>query len=327
MALPIIHRHGAPAGEATPFAAAIAAGLSSTPKQVSPSWLYDDLGSALFEAICELPWYRVTRAERALLAREAASLRQASEGVDLLVELGPGSGEKLALVVAALTTGASAPAVHLVDVSPAALAAATRTLQRAGVEDITTANADYFDGIDTLGEHRRGRARALVAFLGSNIGNFHWTEATALLRRMRTRLTTGDRLLLGVDLVKPEAELVAAYDDPLGVTAAFDKNLLVRINRELGANIDLATFAHRAVWNQALRRVEMHLVSLREQRIPIPAADVVASFAEGEWIWTESSYKFERDQLDALAGAVGLHRRHTWTDESAQFALSLLTVP
>jgi uncharacterized SAM-dependent methyltransferase len=165
-----------------------------------------------------------------------------------------------------------------------------------------------------------------VAFLGSNIGNFHWPEAVGLLRGLRTRLVPGDRVLLSADLVKPEADLMLAYDDPLGVTAAFNKNLLVRMNRELGAAFELPSFVHRAVWNRGVSRIEMHLVSLRRQQVSIPAAGIDARFSRGESIWTESSYKFEPAQLEALGAAVGLTIDRIWIDEPSRFALALFKV-
>jgi dimethylhistidine N-methyltransferase len=310
----------------TPFARSVADGLRAQPKRLSPSWLYDDLGSALFEAICALPWYRVTRAERELLERDASSLGRACAGVTFTVELGPGSGEKLALLLRALSEHGTPPAVHLVDVSPAALSLASRTLIRAGIHDLSTVCADYADGIDTLDRYRRRPGPALVAFLGSNLGNFHWREAIELLRRLRAHLRPGDRVLLGIDLVKPVSDLLAAYDDPLGVTAAFNRNLLVRMNRELGADFTLESFAHRVLWNAAASRVEMHLESLQRQVVTIPAAELVAHFAVGETIWTESSYKFEPSQLDALGAAAGLSLARTWL-HPARFSLALFDVP
>ena len=290
------------------FASAVRA-LSARPRQIAASWLYDDLGSALFEAICALPWYRVTRAERELLEREAETLAALCHDVDFVVELGPGSGEKLALLMRAFGRRPVAPAVHLIDVSPAALSLATRTLVRAGIGDITTDTAEYLVGIDGLWRHRRGAGAALVAFLGSNIGNFHWPEAVALLRRLRARLRPGDRVLLGTDLVKPEATLLRAYDDPLGVTAAFNRNLLVRMNRELDADADLEAFAHRAVWNAPLSRVEMHLVSRVPQQIHVPGAACRVTFAAGETIWTES--------CTSSRLASSMHSRRRWASPSS----------
>jgi L-histidine Nalpha-methyltransferase len=213
--------------------------------------------------------------------------------------------------------------VHLVDVSRSALSLAGRTLTRAGVRDLTSARTDYLAGIDVLPQFRRGRGAALTAFLGSNIGNFHRTDAIALLTRLRAQLRPGDRILLGADLVKPEIDLLLAYDDPLGVTAAFNRNLLVRMNRELRADFDLDAFFHRAAWNAACSRIEMHLVSRRAQQVRIPGASLSATFDEGESVWTESSYKFHPGQLQLLAEASGLTLESRWIDEDSLFALAL----
>jgi uncharacterized SAM-dependent methyltransferase len=165
----------------------------------------------------------------------------------------------------------------------------------------------------------------LVLLLGSNLGNFDTPAAAAFLDRIRRALAPGDLLLLGADLVKSEASLLLAYDDPLGVTAAFNRNLLVRINRELGGDFNLSAFAHRAVWNVEQQRIEMHLVSLASQEVRIPAADLRIRFRAGEWIWTESSYKYTPDQMIALGAAASLATRAQWVDEDARFALTLFT--
>ena len=229
------------------FAADVARDLALVPKQLQSNYLYDALGSSLFEAICRLPWYRITRSETELLARHAAA------------------------VVAA----------------------------------------------------RRDGSTMLVLLLGSNIGNFDQPAAAGFLNRIRATLDPDDLLLLGADLVKPERELLLAYDDPLGVTAAFNKNLLVRINRELGGEFDLARFDHQAVWNQASRRIEMHLVSRANQRVRIAAAGTDVAFAQGERIWTESSYKYEPDGILEMGVEAGFATREQWVDRTAGFALTL----
>jgi uncharacterized SAM-dependent methyltransferase len=165
-----------------------------------------------------------------------------------------------------------------------------------------------------------------VLCLGSNIGNYEPADARALLQTIRSVMQPGDALVLGTDLVKPERDLITAYDDPLGVTAAFNRNLLVRMNRELGADFDLASFEHRAIWNDAQSRVEMHLVSRRPQTVRIPAAALTVHFSRGEHIWTESSYKFTPSGLRQLAASVGLTPSHQWIHDAAQFALTRLSV-
>ena len=234
--------------------------LSLQPRQLPSRYFYDDLGSALFDAICRLPWYGVTRAERACSRATAREILARVPALSTIVELGPGNGEKLvALVDAARQRCASrSPARrHLAEraraVEPRAGGAAERR------------HYDVRSG-STRPAWRRPRretrsGRALTLFLGSNIGNFDRPGADAFLREIRASLMRGDMLLVGADLVKPERDLLLAYDDPLGVTAAFNRNLLVRINRELGGRLRRRRFAHRAVWSPAHSRVEMHLVS------------------------------------------------------------------
>ena len=170
----------------------------------------------------------------------------------------------------------------------------------------------------------RGAGRALTLFLGSNIGNFDPPGADAFLLGVRASLASGDTLLIGTDLVKPERELLLAYDDPLGVTAAFNRNLLVRINRELGADFDVSAFRHRALWNAAESRVEMHLVAARAQRVRIPGASLEVAFEEGETIWTESSYKYRPEQVVRMLERAGFRRVAQWMDEADGFALTLV---
>ena len=297
-------------------------GLGLSQKQLPPRYLYDALGSQLFEAICELPEYRITRAERRLLVAHAATICAGLASPVTLVELGGGSGEKLALLVESLARTLSHLKVELVDVSATALDLATRTLGRFPGVPVTQHQVPYEDGLQRVADRRSGDDTMMVAFLGSNIGNLDPAEARTFLGAVRSTLQAGDRLVLGVDLVKPDAELVRAYDDPLGVTAAFNKNLLGRLNRELGADFDLDQFAHRAVWNGSASRVEMHLESLRAQVVSIPGADCRVRFAEGESIWTESSYKYEIEGIAALTAAAGFDRRDRWVDAEACFVVA-----
>jgi L-histidine N-alpha-methyltransferase len=306
------------------FADDVAASLRMTPRRVSPMYLYDALGSALFEAICQLPWYRITQAEHALLERHAGEILGEAGGAPQIVELGPGSGEKLARLTSAATAGGGGPLdVHLVDISEAALDLARRTLLRAGAAKLTLHHGTYEDGLRQAMTRRRADVPVLVAFLGSNIGNFDPPEAAALLATIRRTLAPGDRLLLGVDLVKPERQLVLAYDDPLGVTAAFTLNVLRRMNDELGADFDLGRYRHRATWNADASRMEMHLVSTRRQGVRVPAAGLRFTMEEGESIWTESSYKFTSDAVAALGRTAGFEPGRQWVHEAAGFALTL----
>jgi len=297
--------------------------LALTPKQLQSKYLYDGLGSSLFEAICFLPWYRITRAEARLLRRVAGELVGACADPVTLVELGCGSGEKLAMIAGALRSRRRSVAVHLIDISPVALEHSERALGRLDYVSVVGHRATYEEGLRRAARHRSAEGSILVLFLGSNIGNFDSPAAEGFLAEIRVALRPGDALLLGADLVKPERELLLAYDDPLGVTAAFNRNLLVRLNRELLADFDLEAFAHRAVWNAELRRVEMHLVSRKDQVVSIPRADCTVRFAAGEPIWTESCYKYTPEEVLALGRASGFSSRQQWIDPDARFALTL----
>jgi len=302
------------------FAADVARSLALMPRQLPTHYLYDALGSALFDAICHLPWYRVAKTEQRLLAAHASEIFARLKPVSAVVELGPGSGEKLATLMAVCDD--RDVTVHLVDVSPAALdSAATRLLAASPSLAIVAHEATYEGGLSAISGTRAATGQTLVVFLGSNIGNFDPAGADALLAAIRATLAAGDALLLGTDLVKPEADLLLAYDDPLGVTAAFDKNLLARVNRELGGDFDLRQFAHRAVWNAAASRIEMHLVSLRQQRVRVPAAHIDMTLAAGEPIWTESSYKYRLGDLEPVLGRAGFRVRGQWSEDG--FALTL----
>jgi L-histidine N-alpha-methyltransferase len=306
------------------FAHDVRLGLSATPKQLPPRWLYDAIGSSLFETICLLPWYKITRAETALLDRLAPEIALRLPAVREVVELGPGSGDKLARLLAPFTRRPTPVAAHLIDVSSEALAAATTRLSALPGLGVRSVLGTFHEGLRALPNRTGGR---LIALLGSNIGNFDPQAADDLMREIAGALATGDFCLLGADLVKPEADLIDAYDDPLGVTAAFNLNVLARINRELGARFDLRAFRHHARWNPGASRVEMHLVSQRAQHVAIPRAGVDVRFAEGESIWTESSHKYTPEFLDALGARAGLVTAARWVDEDAGFALTLFRKP
>lgn len=304
------------------FARDVAEYLQRTPRQLPSRFFYDALGSALFDAICRLPWYRVTAAESALLARHASRICSDLTPPFNIAELGCGNGEKLALLLE--HAGTPVNEVHLVDVSQAALDSTTSRIASLA-DSVTTFQGTYEDGLEELGERRRS-GTWLLLFLGSNIGNFDPPVARRLLRTMREALDEGDALLLGTDLVKPARDLELAYDDPLGVTAAFNRNLLRRINDELGGTFDLDRFAHRAIWNRDQSRVEMHLVSRSRQTVRIPAADLEITFEPGESIWTESSYKWEPDAVLADGRDAGFRRSAQWIDDDARFALTRFSV-
>jgi L-histidine N-alpha-methyltransferase len=308
-----------------PFALDVGDRLMQTPKTLPSKYLYDPLGSALFEAICRLPWYGVTRAEQRLLVREAPAIGRAADPA-FVAELGPGSGEKLAVLAGAISRTQRPLHLHLIDISAAALNLATHTLSDLPRTQISSSRATYEEGLRELAHVRPAQGRAMVLFLGSNIGNFDLPEATALLRQVREALRPGDTLLLGADLVKPEHDLLLAYDDPLGVTSAFNKNLLVRMNRELGASFVLDRFAHCAVWDVEASRIEMHLVSLVEQDVHIPGARCTVHFDRDETIWTESSYKYATADIEQLGTAAGFRQQDQWIDREGEFALTLFAV-
>ena len=321
-----------PRSLASEFAADVARDLRLSPKQLQSKYLYDALGSSLFEAICRLPWYTITRAERRLLERRAAAIvdraafRNGSRPLrPTIVELGCGSGEKLALLAEALMARGGAARVHLIDISSQALEHTEQRLTRFQHVSVVGHQSTYEEGLRRAAADREPNSPLLVLFLGSNLGNFDTPAARTFLWRIRQALEPGDLVLLGADLVKPERDLVLAYDDPLGVTAAFNKNLLLRINTELGGDFDLSAFVHRAAWNAAERRIEMHLVSARRQLVSIRGADVRVSFERGEWIWTESSYKYSEDQIAVLGSDAGFAVLEQWTDPEARFALTLFT--
>lgn len=306
------------------FAAEVREYLQRTPRQLPSKYFYDHLGSALFEAICRLPWYHVTRAEEALLARHARDILQPLRRPVGLAELGGGSGEKLAILAA--NGGERFSLIQLVDISQAALDMAQYRLHAIGYQEVLGHQRTYEDGLVEVTRHRRGDGALIVLFLGSNIGNFDPPVARQLLANIRAALRPGDALLLGSDLVKPEADLLRAYDDPLHVTAAFNRNLLRRINDELEGTFDLDAFAHRAVWQAAERRVEMHLVSRVRQEIAVGAANLRLILAAGEPIWTESSHKYETSQIIEEGRSAGFDDAAQWLDDTARFALTRFLV-
>ena len=303
-------------------------GLTSRPKRL-PAWLfYDDVGSRLFDAITELPEYYLTRTERGILAAHAAEMTaQAAGGARLhIVELGAGSADKTRVLLKAATEQQGAVLYEPVDVSASALEAARERIEREidGVT-VTPRVMDYTHG-DGSRLHLGPvdcRDRRLVVYIGSSIGNFEPHQAAKLLRRVRAGLKTGDGFLLGVDLAKEQAALLAAYDDAAGVTAAFNRNVLVRLNRELDAEFELEAFEHCAVWNEAKSRIEMHLKSRDAQRVHLGALGLKVEFAAGESIHTENSYKFQPGRAEALLAEAGFRAEATWTDARGWFAVCL----
>ena len=309
---------------AAQFAADVQYYLTQDPRQLPSRYLYDALGSALFDAICRLPWYGITRAERRLLERHGGEVFRRVPKVSTIVELGSGSGEKLRVLIDAADREARINTVHLVDVSASALESSARALASLEQIEVRTHQATYEAGLGEVAQQRQSADGMLALFLGSNIGNFDPPGADAFLRWVRGHLRVGDALLIGADLVKSERDLRLAYDDPLGVTAAFDRNLLVRINRELGGNFKIDRFDHEAVWNAASSRVEMHLVARDAQQVRIDAAGIAFSMARGERIWTESSYKYQPNDVVAMLRSAGFRLSAQWIDSADQFALTLV---
>ena len=306
------------------MASAVSEGLLSRPKWL-PSWLfYDAAGSQLFNQITKLPEYYLTRTERAILAEHSDEIIGLAANGDALriVELGAGSADKTRLLLSAAVDRQDTVVYEPVDVSASALEEAQDRIEHE-IPGVLVAPRveDYSMGLE-LDAPGPGERR-LVLYIGSSIGNFEPEEAHRLLRNVRAALAPGDAMLLGVDLAKDKATLLAAYDDGAGITAEFNLNLLARLNRELGADFDLALFAHRAVWNAAQSRIEMHLVSRKRQRVKIPALELVIDFVIGETIHTENSYKYRPGQPQEMLSRVGFAPVTTWTDHQERFAVCL----
>ena len=296
----------------------VARGLACDPKRIPSRYLYDALGTQLFEAICELPWYTVTRGERTLLARHAKTILADLEGAPTLIELGAGNGEKLSLLLES-SRRAGPATVHLIDISSTALELSERTLARHTDLTVVSHEARYEVGLKMVFNELSGSGPAVVLFLGSNIGNMGPAESDRFLSAIQRCCRPGDRLLIGADLVKPEADLTLAYDDPLGVSAAFNRNLLVRLNRELDGDFDVEAFAHHVVWNPEASRVESYLVSLKEQLVCLRGAGCCIQLAEGESIWTESSYKYDPAGLVDMAARASFSLLDQWVEADSRF--------
>jgi L-histidine Nalpha-methyltransferase len=307
--------------ELTPFALNVAEGLTQPQKYLSARYFYDDLGSALFQTITVLPEYGLTRADERLLQQHSPEIAAKLRGPLIVAELGSGDGSKTAHLLRAARESNLFPRYFPIDVSPAALEVCRRELQVFG--DVQPIADDYLTGLRQVRDLRAPGDQLLLLFLGSTIGNFERESIPAFLESIRALLRPGDLFLIGADLVKPEATLLAAYDDSLGVTAAFNLNLLRRMNRELGCDFDLNTFSHRAIWNQQHRRIEMHLVSKVDQIVFLEALQLAVLFRRGETIWTESSHKFSVGELNKLGFEAGFGIVSTWTDQEWPFAESL----
>jgi L-histidine Nalpha-methyltransferase len=311
-----------PAAAATPLGADVARGLTARPKRLPPWLFYDERGSALFEAITELPEYYLTRTEREIFALHGDAIVGAAADSGLaIIELGAGSAAKTDLLLAAAVRRHGAVTYYPIDIAASALEQArdriARELPQVSVQSILR---DY---TRRLGELPGTGCRRLVLYIGSSIGNFEPQAASALLRSLRRQLSPGDWLLLGVDHVKDRTTMLRAYNDGAGVTAEFNRNVLARINAELGANFRPRLFRHRALWNDRESRMEMHLESLVAQEISIPVLELTVRFRRGESVHTENSYKFTPDAVNTLLARGGFAPRHNWTDVHAWFGVYL----
>lgn len=298
-------------------------GLTAYPKRFLPKYFYDELGSQLFEAICLLPEYYLTRAENEILARYADEIAAAVDGQKTLVEMGSGSASKTRLIIEALLRSQGELLFMPVDISVTALESSSRILLQSYPQlRIEAFAADYFAGLAEVG--KKPRRRTLALFLGSNISNFDPDEAMRFLRAMRKVLNKGDALLLGADLKKDRVMLEAAYNDALGVTSAFNLNVLARINRELGGTFDLHAFRHHAFYNETAGRIEIYIESLKHQTVRIEKLDLEVNFETGELIHTENSYKYDMAGIARLAGETGFAYSRSWFDSQERFSSNLL---
>jgi dimethylhistidine N-methyltransferase len=291
-------------------------------KELLSKYLYDDVGSALFEVISHLPEYGLTRADERLLQRHANEIVERLDAPVAVAELGSGSGKKTRWILEALSRW-QRTFYYPVEISRSALAMCERELSDIDSISIVGFEREYLDGLLEVAAHRQRNQRLFVLFLGSTIGNFDRPAGVKFLAEVRHILLPGDSLLLGTDLEKPAAQLLNAYDDEIGVTAAFNLNLLARINRELDADFDLRQFTHLARINHEARSVEMHLQSKRRQTVRIPAADLRVEFLEGETIWTESSHKYSAAEVFEMASDAGFCCQAQWIDEEWPFAENL----
>ncbi len=295
----------------------VADGLSKEQKQLPSRYLYDGLGSALFEAITLLPEYGLTRADERLLNSHSRKIAAAVGSTPTVCELGSGSGKKTRYILEALRNRYDHVVYRPIDVSAAALEMCGKEL--GDLVEVQPVCADWIDGLSDISLSRRA-GPLLVLFLGSSIGNLERNCIADFLSRIRTTLSPGDLFLMGADLVKDVDRMMAAYDDSTGVTAAFNLNMLGRLNRELDASFDLRSFSHEVRWNEEYRRIEMHLLSCCDQTVIIRALDSAFRFQTGETIWTESSHKFLESELSQLALENGFESLHTWIDCEWPFA-------
>ena len=315
--------------EAAAFAADIRSGLTKRgQKELASKYLDDDLGSKLFDVISLLPEYGLTRADERLLSSHAGEIVDClsgdpmTPGDTIVAELGSGSGIKTRRILEAFCLPMS---YFPIEISPTALALCRRELADIANVTIVGFEREYLDGLLEVAARRQSGQRILVLFLGSTIGNFDHPADVNFLREIRAILFPGDALLLGTDLQKPVSRLIAAYDDALGVTAAFNLNLLARVNRELDADFELHRFEHEARFNYETNSIEMHLRSTRDQVVTVAQAWFSVALREGETVWTETSHKYSLAEVEALARKTGFQADAQWVDQEWPFVETLLT--
>jgi dimethylhistidine N-methyltransferase len=301
----------------TRFALDVAEGLSKSPKQIPPQYFYDELGSALFEAITVLPEYGLTRADERLLTEHARKVALIA-GASVVAELGSGSGRKTRQVLDAVKNVGGAVRYFPIDISGAALELCAQQIGNIG--EVVPICDEWNAGLERAGQLRRSGEKLLLLFLGSSIGNLERRTLPRFLGNIKRRLRSGDLFLVGADLMKDPPRMIAAYDDATGVTAAFNLNILARANRELEANFDLRRFAHEIRWNQSEQRIEMHLISTCDQTVRVGAVGQRFRFESGENIWTESSHKFMSGELEGYGAQAGFSTLATWVDREWPFA-------
>ncbi len=309
------------------FAEDVCRGLNSSPKELPPRHFYDSLGSILFDAITHVPEYYLTRAESEILATYSRDLVARLPSPVRLIELGSGSSTKTKYLIEALLERQEELHYLPIDVSESAVERSSRELLTAfPALSITGFVSDYHRALEHLATESRSPegTHSLILFLGSSIGNLDGPGAHNLLRDVRRALEPGESFLLGADLKKGEKELLAAYEDTMGITRAFNLNLLVRINRELGGEFDLTTFEHEARYNADHGRIESYLESRVAQAVAIRDLSMEVSFHEGETIHTESSHKYDLGELADFAAATGFHLEQSWFDSAGQFSENLL---
>jgi L-histidine Nalpha-methyltransferase len=306
------------------FAEDVRAGLEKTGQKELPSkYFYDDVGSALFEVISLLPEYGLTRAGERILQRHAEEITARVASPVVVAELGSGSGKKTRWILEAIARR-QPTLYHPIEISRAALSMCAHELDQLESVSVLGFEAGYLEGLRTVASRRKHDQHLLVLFLGSSIGNFDRKPGENFLRRIRETLRPGDALLLATDLEKPAGQLLRAYDDSLGVTAAFNLNLLARINRELGGDFDLKKFHHLAKYNERERRIEMHLRSTAQQTVTIRKSELSVTLRKDETIWTESSHKYAADEIMEMARRTGFQCDGQWFDDEWPFAENLL---